>query len=40
LVVGSVRTTIGRHSEVVEGTVEALYKQQVSITVHHDAVAR
>ncbi|PSL08191.1 hypothetical protein CLV30_101158 [Haloactinopolyspora alba] len=27
LLVGTVRTTIGRHSEVAEGAVEALYKQ-------------
>lgn len=27
LTVGTVRTTIGRHGEVSEGTVEALYRQ-------------
>lgn len=27
LIVGSVRTTIGRRSDVAEGTAEALYKQ-------------
>ncbi len=27
LMVGQVRTTLGRHSEVAEGTAEALYKQ-------------
>ena len=27
LTVGTVRTTIGRHSEISEGTTEALYRQ-------------
>ena len=27
LIVGGVRTTIGRHSEISEGTAEALYRQ-------------
>ena len=28
LTVGDVRTTIGRHSEISEGTAEALYRQR------------